>query len=105
MFENKAGRCFVDNDVIDEIIGMTAIGVEGVEKVAGYDEGRNRLRYNHSHHIITETGNGRLTTKITIEVDRDANIVDLVREVHDRISQAVEVMLGLECKRVDIVVE
>lgn len=98
----KGGSVQVSNDVIDVIIASTALKVEGVEAVKGYDG--KKLKRSHDKNIVTSVAGKVLRTSITIRVDKERPIVSVVQEVQANIKKQIESMLGLQCEAVDVLV-
>lgn len=100
----QGGTVHVANEVIDIIIALTAVRVDNVVAVKGYDDVKNRLHRNYKSHIKTVVDDRYLTTDLTILVDMQRPIIEIVEEVQDKIRQQVESMLGLQCGEVNITV-
>lgn len=100
----KGGTVQVANDVIDVIIASTALKVDDVEAVRGYDEKKNRLQMGADKYIQTQVEGGILSTDIMISVVLNRPIVDIVEDVQKSIISQVESMLGLKCKDINVTV-
>lgn len=98
------GSVQVSNDVIDIIIASTALKVEGVLEVKGYDNKKKNLAKNHTKHIKTVVENGVLSTKISIIVSTEKTIIEAVEKVQRDIHNQIKSMLGLKCGDVDVMV-
>lgn len=98
----NGGTVQVANDVIDVIIASTALKVDGVVSVKGYDG--KKLKRSHDKSIVTKVEGKDLTTAITIKVDQNRPIVAVVQEVQANIKKQIESMLGLSCTAVDVLV-
>lgn len=102
MKQFEGGRCLVANRVIDQMIAIRAAEVDGVLEVRGFDASTGALRHGYDKSIITETENGALSTELSIMVDKNSIIIDVVKEVQEAVRLEVEAILGLHCKRVDV---
>ena len=102
MKEFEGGRCLVSNRVIDQMLALRAAEVDGVLAVAGFDPELGTLRRGYERYIVTETENGELTTELSIMVNKDRVIVQVVRDVQEAVCQEVEAVLGLACRRVNV---
>lgn len=104
MKEFVGGSCFVANEVIDSVIAQAASRMEGVEQVKGFDARNGKLRSHYKNYICTKTQEGHLTTMITLSVDREAKVQEVVHAAQLAVKNEVESMFGLVCDRVDVAV-
>ena len=97
MRDFTGGTVQVANDVIDVIIATTALRVDDVLAVKGFDHDKNRLTRSTKNSIKTGVQAGRLTTDLTISVEMNRPIVEIVEEVQTKVAEQVESMLGITC--------
>lgn len=98
------GSVQVSNDVIDIIIASTALKVEGILEVKGYDGKKKNLAKNHAKYIQTVVENGVLNTKISVIISTEKVIIDVVEKAQQDIHNQIESMLGLKCGNIDVMV-
>lgn len=98
------GRCLVASRVIDQIIAKSAADVEGVVEVRGFDAATGELRHGYEKSIVTEVGDGALVTSLILSVAPGASIVRVVEAVQQSVKEDVEMMFGLSCRRIDVLV-
>ncbi len=98
------GSVQVSNDVIDIIIASTALKVEGVLEVKGYDNKKKNLAKNHAKYIQTVVEKGVLSTKISVIVSTEKPIIEIVEKAQQDIYNQIKSMLGLKCGDIDVMV-
>ncbi len=104
MKQFEGGRCLVANQVIDQMVAMSAADVDGVLAVRGYDAETGALRRGYERSILAEMEEDGLSVRLVLDVLPDASIVETVERVQKAVKREIEAMLGLPCKRVDVVV-
>ncbi len=105
MAEFVGGKCLVSDEVINTVIAMAAARVEGITYVRGLDARTSALRRHYYKSIHTAIEGRTLITDLTVGVDRESVILEVVAKVQEQVKEDVETMLGLHCERVDVTVE
>ncbi|MEM5776552.1 MAG: Asp23/Gls24 family envelope stress response protein, partial [Anaerolineaceae bacterium] len=93
-------------DVLVDITRLAALGVEGVARLAPVPGGVNRLfRRGTSEGVQILVDANKVEADIYVILQPNTNILEVSREVQNRVARAIEEMVGMEVSGVHIHVE
>lgn len=103
--EDATGVIQIADDVVASIVGLAVTEVDGVSKLSG----------DITREIIARLGKNNLSKGITITYKDDTvdidisvtvkfgfNIVDVSRDIQDKVRQTLMTMTGLKCDRINV---
>ena len=99
------GEVHIADEVIAIIAGMAAVEVDGVKGMVGNtaDDIVELLgRKNLSKGVDVSVEEGSVSLNLSLVVTYGASIVDVSKEVTDKVKSAIETMTGLEVAEVNI---
>ncbi len=95
----------IADDVVSSIAGLAVTEVDGVSKLTG-DITRDIIaklgKNNLSNGIKIEKEDELLIVNVSVEVKFGYNIMDVSREIQEKVRQTILTMTGLECKTVNV---
>lgn len=103
MTEFKHGTVKISNDIIDQLIAETALQVDGVASVSGYRNGK--LEKNKKDGIATVIYDNKTEIAITVKIEKDKNIYDVVEKIQKSITEQINTILGFEVLKVNVFVK
>lgn len=103
--DNNTGIIQIADDVVASIVGLAVTEVEGVSKLTGditreiiAKLGKNTL----SKGIKVEYTEEGMKVDVSVEVRFGYNIVDVSKEIQDKVKQSLYNMTGLTCSVVNV---
>ena len=103
--EEGIGTIRIADDLVPVIAAIAATEVDGVASLAGNitkDLVRKVSGRNLSQGVKTEVKDGEIRFDLAINVDFDRNIMDVTKEVQERVKSAVETMTGMSVPEVKV---
>ncbi|MCR5213646.1 MAG: Asp23/Gls24 family envelope stress response protein [Eubacterium sp.] len=95
----------VSDDVVSSIAGLAVTEVDGVAKLTG-DITRDLIaklgKNNLSNGIKIEKEEDLLTVNVSVEIKFGYNIMEVSKEIQEKVRQTLLTMTGLECKTVNV---
>ena len=107
MTDRSLGSVKVANEVIAHIASLTTSQVQGIVGMypAGARDGHRLLPSNTSHKgVRVEMGNETLNIDLFVIVDHSAHVPTVAAEVQRQVADAIDKMLGLEVRQVNVFV-
>ncbi|MBQ7792003.1 MAG: Asp23/Gls24 family envelope stress response protein, partial [Clostridia bacterium] len=101
---DKKGEIKVSSEVISVISGMAVNEIEGVASLVEDPESTVYSKKMLSKGVSVETKNDEMTVSLNIVVKYGYNINEVAREVQLKVKDALENMLGLRMKSVNVIV-
>jgi uncharacterized alkaline shock family protein YloU len=105
MAERPLGSVKVANEVIAHIASLIASQVQGIAGMypAGARNGHRVLSTNSGHKgVRVDMGNDSLKLELFLVVDHSAHVPTVAAEVQRQVADAIDKMLGLEVRQIDI---
>ena len=102
----STGKTTMAPEVLLTIIRMSALGVEGVSRIAPVSVGLNRLFKNSSEpgvHILVE--DDLVYIDLYLVMKQDVNVREVSRNVQTQVARAISEMVGMEVGHVNIHIE
>ena len=103
--EEELGTVRIADDLIPVIAALAATEVDGVASIGGnisHDTVRKVSGRSLSQGVKTEVKDGEVRFDLALNVDYDRNIMDVTKEVQERVKSAVETMTGLKVEEIRI---
>ena len=107
MPERPLGSVKVANEVIAHIASLTASQVQGIVGMyqAKARDGHRVLPASSSHKgVKVDLGNDALNLELFVVVDHSAHVPTVAAEVQRQVADAIDKMLGLEVREVNVFV-
>ena len=107
MPDRPLGSVKVANEVIAHIASLTASQVQGIVGMyqAKARDGRRALPASGSHKgVRVDMGNDSLNLELFVIVDHSAHVPTVAAEVQRQVADAIDKMLGLEVRQVNVFV-
>ncbi len=100
------GNTSIAPDVLIDITRLSALSVEGVNRLAPVPGGVNRLfKRGASEGVQIILENNTVMADIYVILDQNVNIRETSREIQSQVSRAISEMVGMDIGRVNIHVE
>lgn len=100
-----AGFIQIADDVVSSIVGLACTEVEGVARLTGNITrdlvaklGKNNL----SKGIIVQYEDDKVKVDVSVEVKFGYNIVDVSKEIQEKVKTTLLTMTGLECSVINV---
>ena len=104
--EGSMGIIQIADDVVSSIVGLAVTEVDGVSKLTG----------NITRELIAKLGKNNLSNGVTFEYNEDGslkinvsvelkfgyNIVDVSKDIQEKVKQTLQTMTGLECSIINV---
>jgi uncharacterized alkaline shock family protein YloU len=107
MPDRPLGSVKVANEVIANIASLTACQVQGIVGMyqAKARDGHRVLPSSSSHKgVRVDLGNDALNLELFVVVDHSAHVPTVAAEVQRQVADAIDKMLGLEVRQVNVFV-
>jgi uncharacterized alkaline shock family protein YloU len=100
------GTTTIAPGVLVTIARLSALSVDGVAAMARIPSGMNRLlRRGTGEGVEVRVENGNVSVDLYIILERDTYVRNVSRKVQTEVARAIEDMVGMEVKRIDIHIE
>ena len=100
------GKTTIDPDVLMTIARLTALGIDGVSKMASGPRGvDNLVKKYYSDGVKIEVENNTVYTDLYLVMYRDVDIRETSRNVQQKVSRSIQEMVGMEVGYVNIHIE
>jgi uncharacterized alkaline shock family protein YloU len=100
------GATTIAPGVLVTIARLTALSVDGVAGMAAIPSGVNRfLRRGSGEGVEIRIEDGTVAADIYLILERDTYLRDVSRQVQTEVTRAIEDMVGMDVKRVDVHIE
>jgi uncharacterized alkaline shock family protein YloU len=104
--ERPPGKTTVSPDVLISIAKLSAMGVQGVSRMAPISGGVNRLfRKGANEGIRIEVEEDTVFADIYLVLKENVNIREVSRNVQQQVARAIQEMVGMDVGHVDIHIE
>lgn len=105
--EKQIGKVKIDEEVLAQIAGISALQVPGVSRIVTSLVGgiAKLIRKKPDIGIKVILGEGEVSFELGIEVEYGVNIPEITYEVQEKIKKEVEKMSGLKVANVDVIVK
>jgi uncharacterized alkaline shock family protein YloU len=104
--ERPPGKTTVSPDVLISIAKLSAMGVQGVSRMAPISGGVNRLfRKGANEGIRIEVEEDTVFADIYLVLKENVNIREVSRNVQQQVTRAIQEMVGMDVGHVDIHIE
>lgn len=103
MTDFKNGSVKIANEIVDQLIAESALKVEGVDSVIGYKN--QKVDYKKKEGIVSIIDQGKMEVALTLVLDGNSIIYDTCEAVQKNVQEQLDVMLGLDVTKVNIVVK
>ena len=101
-----SGKTTIAPDVLVDITRLAALGAEGVDRLAPVPGGVNRLfRRGTSEGVQILVEGNKVDADIYLILRPNTSILEVSREVQNRVARAIEEMVGMEIGGIHIHVE
>jgi uncharacterized alkaline shock family protein YloU len=108
MTENSIpqGKTTIAPDVLVTIVKLTALGVEGVSRLAQITGGVNRFfKKGNSDGVRIIVENNTVFIDLYVYIERRTNVREICHNIQSQVTRAISEMVGMEVGRVNIHVE
>lgn len=102
---HSAGKTTLTPEVLLTIARMSAMEVEGVNRIAPVRGGVNSLFGRGSEGVRIVIEDSDVFVDLYLVLEKDVNIREVSRQVQHQVSRAIEEMTGLEVGHVNIHIE
>jgi uncharacterized alkaline shock family protein YloU len=100
------GATTIAPGVLVTIARLTALSVDGVAGMASIPSGVNRfLRRGSGEGVEIRIDNGTVAVDLHLILERDTYVRDVSRKVQTEVARAIEDMVGMVAKRIDVHIE
>ncbi len=100
------GKTTIAPGVLVTISRLTALSVPGVSGMAPMPSGVNRLlRRGSGEGVQIRVEDGSVSVDLYLILERDTYLRDISRKVQNEVARAIEDMVGMEVKRIDVHIE
>jgi uncharacterized alkaline shock family protein YloU len=100
------GATTIAPGVLVTIARLTALSVDGVAEMATIPSGVNRfLRRGSGEGVEIRVENGTVAADLYLILERDTYLRDVSRQVQTEVTRAIEDMVGMAVKRIDVHIE
>lgn len=100
------GKTTIAPGVLVTISRLSALGVPGVAGMASIPSGVNRLlRRGTGEGVQIRVEDGTVAVDLYLILERDTYVRDVSRKVQNEVARAIEDMVGMEVKRIDVHIE
>jgi len=100
------GTTTIAPGVLVTIARLSALSVEGVAGMAHVPSGMNRLlRRGTGEGVEVSIEKGNVSVDLYIILERDTYVRDVSKKVQIEVARAIEDMVGMDVKRIDIHIE
>jgi uncharacterized alkaline shock family protein YloU len=100
------GTTTIAPGVLVTIARLSALGVEGVAGMAHIPSGMNRLlRRGSGEGVEIRVDNSCVSVDLYLILERDTYVRDVGKKVQVEVARAIEDMVGMKVKRIDIHIE
>lgn len=100
MTEFKNGSVKISNIIIDQLIAESALKVEGVKTVIGYNGERVDTKRKDS--IKSEITNNEISISLSVILNTDQKIYEIAESVQNTIREQIKVMLNLDANDIEV---
>jgi|SRR5271157_2520118 len=102
---HSAGKTTLTPEVLLTIARMSAMEVEGVNRMAPVRGGVNRMLGRGSEGVRIVIEDSDVFVDLYLVLEKDVNIREVSRQVQHHVSRAIEEMTGLEVGHVNVHIE
>lgn len=100
------GKTTIAPGVLVTIARLSALSVDGVSGMASIPSGVNRLlRRGSGEGVEIRVENGSVSVDLYLILERDTYVRDVSKKVQTAVARAIEDMVGMIVKRIDIHIE
>lgn len=104
--ERPPGKTTVSPDVLISIAKLSALGVPGVSRMAPISGGVNRLfRKGANEGVRIEVEEDTVFADVYLVLKQDVNIREVSRNVQQKVTRAMQEMVGMDVGHIDIHIE
>ena len=104
--ERPPGKTTVSPDVLISIAKLSALGVNGVSRMAPISGGVNRLfRKGANEGVRIEVQDDTVFADIYLVLKEDVNIREVSRNIQQQVARAIQEMVGMDVGYIDIHIE
>lgn len=104
--ERPPGKTTVSPDVLISIAKLSALGVPGVSRMAHISGGVNRLfRKGANEGVRIEVEEDTVFADVYLVLKQDVNIREVSRNVQQKVTRAMQEMVGMDVGHIDIHIE
>ena len=104
--EHQTGKTTVAPDVLINIARLSALSVEGVNRMANVSGGVNRLfKRGIQDGVRIEVEDNVIVADLYIILDQNVNIRQVSRNIQQQVARSIEEMIGMEIGSIDIHIE
>lgn len=104
--DRPPGKTTVSPDVLISIAKLSALGVNGVSRMAPVSGGVNRLfRKGANEGVRIEVQDDTVFADIYLVLKEDVNIREVSRIIQQQVARAIQEMVGMDVGRIDIHIE
>lgn len=103
---SPVGKTTIAPGVLVTIARLTSLSIPGVARMAAVPGGVNRIfRRGTGEGVRIEIENGNVSVDLFVILEQDAIVLDVCRNMQAAVARAIEDMVGMEAKRIDVHVE
>lgn len=103
MTDFKNGSVKISNAIIDQLIAESALKVEGVKSVVGYNGEKVDAKRKDS--VISEINDTDINIYLSVILNTNQNIYEIAQNVQKNIKEQIKVMLNLDAKEINVCVK
>lgn len=103
MTDFKNGSVKISNAIIDQLIAESALRVEGVKSVVGYNGEKVDTKKKDS--VISEINGTDMNISLSIILNTNQKIYEIAQNVQKTIKEQVKVMLNLDANDIKVCVK
>lgn len=100
------GKTTIDPEVLLTIVRLTALGVEGVSRMASGPHNVDLLiRRIYANGVKVEVENNTVYVDVYLIMKRDVNLLETSRKVQNKIKRAIQEMVGMDIGTINVHIE
>ena len=103
MTDFKNGSVKISNNIIDQLIAESALKVEGVESVIGYNSKKMDLKKKEG--IVSVIDGNTIDIGLSVILNTDKKIYEVAESIQSTIKEQIKVMLNLDVTNVNVCVK
>jgi uncharacterized alkaline shock family protein YloU len=105
MADPITGKTTIAPEVLVSIARLTALGVQGVSRLAMIPGAVSLFRREMSEGVQISVENNSVYADLYVVLSRDINVRDVCRTIQHQVARAISEMVGMEVGKVNVHVE
>ena len=112
-FENETGDVTVSESVISTVVKNTVMEIEGVKNIVGEEPHgnsvieiiSNKTKKKEKGIKVDIKGKSELVIEIAVVLKYGTNVIDVAKNIQEKVKDTVEEVIGMHVKDIDILVD